>query len=198
VSATPAIVFEEQEAVQEPLAPGRVLGGVLRALRILLSIASGAAAALAAWVILPIAFGSHPLIVMSGSMTPALRTGDVVIDRRISPLDARIGDIVTFPSPEDSSVLISHRVRRIEIKDGRVYFETRGDANNAAEHWSVPQDGMIGRVAYHVPKLGYLVVWFRSRATRILLVVVPALLLGVFELVRIWRPRRKESDAEPG
>ena len=32
---------------------------------------------------------------------------------------------------------------------------TRGDANDAPERWTVPTGGEIGRVSYHVPKVGY-------------------------------------------
>ncbi len=41
-----------------------------------------------------------------------------------------------------------------------------------------------------IPKLGYGLGFLRDPAKRLWLLGVPALLLGLFELVRIWRPER--------
>ena len=124
-------------------------------------------------VALPNAFGLRDLTVLSGSMEPTFSTGDVVVERQISPLDARLGDIVSFV--------------------------TKGDANTGVEHWNVSADGTLGKVEYHVWRLGYLLSFIREPFGRIVLIVAPALLLGAYELVRIWRPKPgavpEESDA---
>jgi signal peptidase len=143
-------------------------------------------------ITLPNLFGDRSLTVMSGSMDPTLQVGDVVIVDQISPLDARIGDVVTFRDPSEPSRLVTHRIRDIEISNGVVRFVTKGDANTSIEHWKIPTNGTIGRVSYHVPKIGYALFWIRGRFGRLMLVVIPALLLGVYELWRIWRPSREE------
>jgi signal peptidase I len=144
---------------------------------------------------LPNAFHARSLTVMSGSMEPTIGTGDVVVARQTSPMDVRVGDIVTFRDPLDHERLITHRVREMHVHGDDVLFVTRGDANTGEEHWALPKDGTIGRVAYHVPKLGYFMVWFHSRFGLLLLIVLPTLLLGVSELWRLWRPR---GTHEPG
>ena len=66
--------------------------------------------------------------------------------------------------------------------------------------WSTghsPKEGTIGRVAFHVPKLGYFMVWFHSRFGLLLLIVLPTLILGVSELWRLWRPRGKHEPERP-
>jgi len=147
-------------------------------------------------VSLPYLFGSRSLTVLSGSMEPRLNVGDVVVVEQVLPLDVRVGDIVTFRDPEDASRLITHRVREIEADDRSVGFVTKGDANTSVEHWSVTPDGTIGRVQYHVWRLGYLMFWIRSPLGRLGMVVIPALLLGGFELWRIWRPARDGDHAD--
>src|SRR5437899_2420221 len=62
--------------------------------------ALGAGAGLTLAVAGPYVFGGRSFTVMSGSMQPAIDTGDVVIDETIAPRDARVGDIVTFPDPD--------------------------------------------------------------------------------------------------
>jgi signal peptidase I len=155
--------------------------------------AFGLVAGLLLALTLPRLFGMPVLVVLSGSMEPALATGDVVIESRISPLDARIGDVVTFRDPERPERLITHRVRSVRARASEVSFTTKGDANNTVESWQIPREGGIGRVGYRIPKLGYVVAWISGPAARLFLVIIPALLLGFFELRRIWFP--KESRA---
>jgi signal peptidase len=148
-------------------------------------------------VTLPNLFGMRDLTVLSGSMEPTIHTGDVVVEHQIPSLDARIGDVVSFKDPDDPGVLITHRIQDIQVHDGVVEFVTKGDANTGVERWKISADGTIGRVEYHVWRLGYLLYWIRGRLGRLLLVVLPALLLGAYELLRIWRPknRRVPDDA---
>ena len=141
-------------------------------------------------IVAPSLFGGRSLTVMSGSMEPALRVGDVVINSRVSPADVRVGDIVTFTDPEGTGKLITHRVRRVRIADGTAHVVTKGDNTNTVERWDVPASGSFGRVEYRIPLLGFLVFWLHGPLARIGLIVVPALLLAGFEFWRIWRPQR--------
>lgn len=136
---------------------------------------------------LPLAFGDRSMVVRSGSMTPAIRTGDVVVVHPIAPTEAKVGDIVTFQDPGSSGRLLVHRVRAMEQRADQVSFTTQGDANSTREHWKVPVDGTVGTVLYRVPKLGFAVNQISSPAGRIGLMIVPAMLLLVFLLVGIWR-----------
>ena len=139
----------------------------------------------------PMALGLHTYTVQSGSMTPAIRTGDIVVSEPISPTDAQVGDIVTFKDPDGSGRLITHRARAISRgPDGRIDFVTRGDANNAFERWSVPAGGEIGRIVYRIPAIGYPLTWIGSGLGRIGLIVIPALILLALGLIRIWAPER--------
>ncbi len=141
------------------------------------------------------ATGHRSLTVLSGSMEPMIATGDIVVTKRISPDQARIGQVVSFRDPTGEQRLIIHRVRRIRDEGSTWRFTTRGDANNTFERWSVPANGTIGRVWLRIPKLGYLLAQTRTPAARIALVVIPALLVGLMELTRLWRPRRRPTTA---
>jgi signal peptidase len=135
----------------------------------------------------PLVIGDHSFTMRSGSMTPTLEVGDVVVTEPIAPLAARVGEIVTFRDPEGSGRLFSHRVQSVQPGGDVVHFVTRGDANTATERWSVPADGTVGRVLYRVPKIGYALVWAATPPGRIALIAIPALLLCWTALLRIWR-----------
>jgi signal peptidase len=154
-----------------------------------------ATSALAAFVLavllagaLPLALGARSMVVLSGSMTPAIRTGDVVVVRPIAPTEAKVGEIVTFKDPDGSGRLLIHRVRAIVRHGDQIAVTTQGDANATREHWKVPVDGTIGTVVYRVPLFGFAVSWIGSPPGRIALLIIPALLLAVSMLARIWRP----------
>jgi signal peptidase len=151
---------------------------------------------LLAVVALPNAMGMRSFTVMSGSMEPTIHVGDVVIDRKISPLDARPGDVVTFSDPTGRKRLITHRIRSMHVEGDTVQVVTKGDANNTVERWTVPANGRIGRVELRVWKLGYPLVYAHSRYGLIGLVAIPAFLLCLVELRKIWKtPTREKAHA---
>ena len=149
--------------------------------------AIGALAAAIGAVVLPYALGGRSHTVMSGSMEPRIHTGDVVAEERITPRQMRSGDIVTFQDPDVRGRMITHRVRSTREHDGVVSVVTKGDANNTVERWTIPATGQVGRVRYRVAHVGYALVFTRSAPGKLLLIVLPALLLGIVELRRIWR-----------
>ena len=163
--------------------------------RFAVGVAIGATLGTAALLAAPNVVGGHAFTVMSGSMTPTIRTGDVVLDERIRPLQAHIGDIVTFKDPKKPR-LLTHRLRSVRRQGDKLLMVTKGDANNTVEKWVVPVRGQIGRVRYRVPKVGRLLWRTRTPQAKILIVALPALLLGVLQLVAIWRPKPKPRRPE--
>jgi signal peptidase I len=153
----------------------------------------GVAALLVAAIALPLAFGARPQTVLTGSMEPAIAPGDVVIDERIEPTEARVGDVVTFRDPADQGKLITHRVQRIRRAGSHLWFITQGDANNTTERWRIAADGELGRVVYTVPWVGHAAVITHTPLGLLALLIVPLLLLALDELLRIWRPPREAT-----
>ena len=176
----------------EPVMPVlRVLRAVLRYVGMTVT---GFAVGIALALALPLAFDARPLVVLSGSMEPALATGDVSVVRSIAPLDARPGDIVTFRDPDNAQRLITHRVRAMRVQGDAVVFRTLGDANDVSERWRVPAGGEIGRLMYRIPKLGWVLDLARSKGLFVLLLGGALALLLVIELTSIWRPEEGDDD----
>lgn len=158
-----------------------------RLARFLLSLTAGLTVGLLLAIGVSLAAGYRTFSVMSGSMEPNIHTGDVVVDKPIAPLDARVGDVVTFKDPSRGGELVTHRLRSVRRNGATVAMITKGDANTAVERWSVPVNGSVGRVAYRLPSAGRAIVAIRGPFGRLLLIALPALLLGIYELTRIWR-----------
>ena len=69
----------------------------------------------------------------------------------------------------------------------------RGDANGAADDWQVPAVGTGWVASFHIPGIGYALADLQSTTARLLLLLIPALLLGAITLYEIWRDREREA-----
>ena len=136
------------------------------------------------------AVGYRTFAVLSGSMEPAIHGGDAVVDESIPPRAARVGDVVTFKDPTRGGDLVTHRLRSVRPHGATVAMVTKGDANNTVERWTTPTAGRIGRVRYRLTGAGRAIALVHGPYGRLLLIALPALCLGLYELGRIWRPRR--------
>ena len=139
----------------------------------------------------PRAIGWQTHSVMSGSMSPTIATGDVVVSRPVPASRLHAGAVVTFRDPIDPSRLMTHRLQQLETIAGTTRATTRGDANTGIETWEVPAGGTVGVVVYRLPRVGYLLHLAGSPAGRVGLVAVPSLVWGLLSLVELWRPVRR-------
>ena len=122
------------------------------------------------------------LIVQSGSMEPAIKTGAVVV---VKPIDNyQINDIITFTGGK-SDRSTTHRIVGEEIENGKTYFTTKGDANNGEDTNKVTLDQIIGKVLFNVPYAGYAVAAAKKPLGFALLVLVPAGLIIFEEIGKI-------------
>lgn len=135
----------------------------------------GVLALATAVVILPRATGSVPLTVLTGSMTPTIHPGDLVIVRPTPLEELHLGDIVTFQPVSGVATLVTHRIISISHDAQRQVtgLQTQGDANNVADNPLVPGQ-VMGRVWYTVPYIGRLT---NGRNTLLLLGAVGAALV---------------------
>ncbi len=168
-----------------------------RIVRIACLFVAGFAATIAAAVALPLAFGMHSFTVLSGSMEPTIATGDVIVVKTISPLEAKVGDVISFRDPENAERLLSHRVIQMRVLPEGVAFVTKGDANTGVERWQIARNGTIGKAQYHVPKIGYLTNRLGSKFGRLAFLVLPLILLAGLELRRLWSTDDEDDSKEP-
>jgi signal peptidase len=129
------------------------------------------------------------LVVRSGSMSPTIPTGSVVFYRKVTASNVKVGDVIVFDKPGQQNEKVTHRVLKISNGSTGRYFTTKGDANGAADAWRVPAVGNGWVASFHVPTLGYVLADLQSTTARLLLLVIPALLLGLITLYEIWRER---------
>lgn len=108
--------------------------------------------------------GFRPSIISSGSMTPTLQVGDVIITVEASPNDIKIGDIIQYSGENE---IIAHRVVDIQQQGGTQYFITKGDDNNAPDPEPVSPSQVIGKTVFTIPKLGWVSIAIKTFFTEI-------------------------------
>lgn len=143
----------------------------------------------------------HPVLtVLSGSMTPVFRPGDMIVDDPITPLQAgRLvpGDIITFHVTGSSTELITHRIVRIETAQGsttQVRYQTKGDANNTPDQDLVSPSQVVGTYSTHVPFGGYFLQAVQKKVVFFFLILLPLLYLIGTEVAKRWNAPSDATD----
>ncbi|MEX1377176.1 MAG: signal peptidase I [Eubacteriales bacterium] len=95
---------------------------------------------------------TFPTVLVSGSMSPTINRGDVVVIKKIDEdTEIFVGDVVIFNAGEYDVV---HRVVDIYYEDGTKKFVTKGDANENIDNLSIEHKNIGGVVVATIPYIG--------------------------------------------
>ncbi len=162
------------------------LGGVIAIALFLLS------------TIFPIPGGYKALIVTSGSMEPAIKTGSMVLVR---PTDLyKSGDVITFGGGT-SRIPTTHRIIDVSVKSGVEYYKTKGDANENVDNLEVSKNDVLGKVILDIPYAGYIADFAKQPLGFAFLVGIPVSYIIFDEVSKIIAEvkklrKKKEEDIE--
>jgi signal peptidase len=162
---------------------------------LILAVASVIVIGLLALTIGPRLLPYQALVVRSGSMSPTIPTGSVVFYHKVDAANVKVGQIIVFNRPGQTGERVTHRVYKVVNGPTGRYFETKGDANGAPDGWRIPAVGTGWVAGFHVPVAGYILADLQSTTARLLLLLIPALGLGIITLTEIWRDRGKGAKA---
>jgi signal peptidase len=147
-------------------------------------------------IILPVIQGSlHFLTVLSGSMSPSINAGDVVVTQEQSSSSIITGDIITFQESNNQNKLVTHRVVNISERNNTLFFETKGDANQGKDQQLVSENELVGKVIFTIPYLGYLPNFVKSPTGFLLLIVIPGILLITSESRKIYQNVKQKNNS---
>jgi signal peptidase I len=164
-------------------------------------IASGAALAVAVVAamicVLPALWGWQRYAIVSGSMTGSYDRGTLVLAEVVPVAELRAGDVITYAPPAGAGPrhLVTHRIHSIRRgESGRPVFRTKGDANRVPDPWTftLPQ-ATQARARAGIPYAGFALSALGRRDVRMAVIGLPALLIALFTLGRLWRQLGVES-----
>lgn len=114
------------------------------------------------------------LSVQSDSMVPVFRRGDALIVAPVILAQMSPGQVISYHSPHDNDVIVSHRLLAVDTTTGRM--TTSGDALGSLDQ-PVTSDRVVGRAVAVAPRLGLILDFITSPAGAVTLIYIPALLL---------------------
>lgn len=142
---------------------------------------------------IPGVLGYMPMIVLSGSMSPAFDTGSVVVIKAVeNPAAMETGDVVCYLLDGKA---ITHRIADVETDGTEVRYVTRGDANNADDRLAVNPGQIQGEyTGIHIEGLGDICMFMQSTTGMILFVICPLVCLLLWDAVdRVLKGRKEKS-----
>ena len=143
--------------------------------------------------------GKMPLIVLTDSMYPEIKAGDLIICEEVDANEIKVGDVISFFDPAGKgTTVVTHRVTGITEKDGELYFRTKGDNNNTEDRLSVPEENLVGRwTETRFAGLGRVAMFMQSTAGLIVCIGVPLAALVAYELLRYKKAnKQKQGDVD--
>jgi len=153
--------------------------------------------------------GIQPLKVLSGSMEPNVPVGSLLYITKANPEELKVGDPITFQiaaaveapnsiaKEPDQVGLCTHRIVDIvRDEDGRLWFQTKGDANDVADAY-IAANRIAGVYLCHIPIMGYVAHFVQTPPGSYVTIMI-ALLVILFMVVPdvIESFLRKEQDED--
>ena len=93
-------------------------------------------------------------IVLTGSMEPAISSGDIIITTPVSRKEPKVGDVVAYQAKRfngENVAVFSHRIISGDLQSG---FVVKGDANKSPDNQKPKASDILGVVIFVIPFLG--------------------------------------------
>ena len=123
----------------------------------------------------------------TGSMEPTLPIGSVAYVEGVDPRDVETDDIIAY---DYEGAIVTHRV--VQNQYFSEEFTTKGDANENKDINPVPYRNLIGRVRYHIPYIGPLMMLCASRVGKFYLLAIAFCGVMFNMLAGVFRRRAEE------
>ena len=130
--------------------------------------------------------GTLPLIVLTDSMYPDIKSGDLIICKVVDPADIEKDDVISFYDPAGNGTsVVTHKVVRIVEEGETRFFYTKGINNNTEDRLPVSADKVIAEyTGVRIPGAGNLAIFMQSTAGLIVCVVLPIILFVGYDILR--------------
>lgn len=145
----------------------------------------------------PFLFGYATYFVVSGSMEPTIKVGEVILIKQVSsPDELQKGDIITFRGKGGSlqGKIVTHRIISDGVQAGMI--TTCGDANHGIADAPITYDDVIGKYVKTSAVLTTVYTVFTSKYGFLFIVFIPLLILLVVQIVNFRRACRMDKDGK--
>lgn len=156
------------------------------------------AMSLTLWAAAPALLGWEPTTVVTGSMVPNIRPGDVVSARPVPSKDLQPGMVLLVDDPDHANQLRLHRLVRFS-PEGRLVL--RGDANPQEDSSHIDRQAVHGVGSVRVPYVATPILWLHE-SSWIKLAILVGLILTLVAATGLDRhlaaPGEEGAEKQPG
>lgn len=142
-------------------------------------------------IYIPKIFGYKSFYIETGSMSPTISQGSMVLEKKVDFEDITEGDVLTFKNTEGTK-FFTHRV--IEIDRANKMFKTKGDANAEQDPSMASYYLVVGRVDFAVPLVGYVLKFLSSTVGRITLACVYIAWIAIEIEIFVMKRKAPQED----
>jgi signal peptidase len=135
--------------------------------------------------------------ILSGSMSPSMNVGDLVVVTPASANSLKVGDVIVFHSPIGDN-LVCHRIIAITQEDGSLVFHTKGDSNEDPDPFTLQASSIVGKVQFCIPSMGYVVQWLRGPFGLLIIIGLGAAALLIPEKPEKNKKKTTKEDVNGG
>ena len=134
--------------------------------------------------------------ILTGSMEPDYKVGDVLISKEIDPAEIQLGDDIVYEGKEEpfTDLIVTHRVVDLnEEEDGTYKFITRGLANDVDDP-IITESQVYGKIIYKVRSFSLLSKAINNMYVFFFVIFIPVAVLVFIKILQV--KYEKTSDYE--
>ncbi len=146
----------------------------------------------------PSIFGVTPMVVLSGSMSDTILTGDLIFLKEVEDAGAlEVDDVIAFYTGNESEV-VTHRIVGVSEVDGVTYYTTKGDYfMNSVDTSAVAETSVIGIYdGSRIGGIGNVIMFMQEPYGMAVVIGIPVLAYVAYEVMRKMQSQKKKAVAE--
>ena len=140
----------------------------------------------------PSVFGFRTYSIITDSMSPKLKKGDVILVKVKKVSDYKVNDIITFKGMEDQlkDKIVTHQIVAITKENNKRIFYTKG-LQNISEDPAVYEEQILGKYIYKFRIFSIIEKILDTKIGFVLIIIIPLGFIYFFEIKDIVKDVKK-------
>lgn len=145
----------------------------------------------------PSAFGFRTYSIITKSMEPVLKKGDIILVQERNTSSYKVGDIITFKgtSGDLKGKIVTHEIVGIKLENGKNIFYTKG-IQNISEDPAVYEDEILGKYIYKFKFFSLIERIMDTKIGFILIIIIPLGYIYFYEIRDIIKDVKNIKNKE--
>ena len=142
-------------------------------------------------IYIPKFMGYEAFYIETGSMSPTIPQGSLVLEKKIEFEKISEGDVLTFRNNTETKYF-THRV--VAIDKANKMFTTKGDANKEEDPAEISYYFVEGKVDFSIPAVGYALGFLNSTAGKIVTACIYIAWIAIEIEIFVMKRRAPQED----